>query len=303
MTGSLVVEPTDGAEPWSSLEGGGVASSWADVGSAVGAGDPFQAAFALAAAGLDTLGAVADPFDAVVGSAVGYAIEHVAFLREPLDALAGDPRRITAHAQSWHNAGTELRDVAAGCRQAGAASSEWQGAAGDAHRHALTDHAQRLDAVAGRSEQLAGLLVGTGAAVGTVRALVRDMIADFLAAAVERLLLTTLTAAVSGGVSALAGVGWLVWEAVQLADRIADRIAALLTTLSAAGGAAGRLADDMIDAAARAIDLASAVQHRARVLDEAFAAVPAAEVAEAGKQLTKAEPPGPAAPGQTGTLT
>lgn len=299
MTESLVVQPEQGPEHWSNPEGGGVVSSWADVGKAIGAGgDPFRTSFALAAAGLDTLGLIADPFDAVAGAAAGYLMEHIAILRAPLDALAGDPRRITAQAKSWHNASVELADVAAGCRRAAAGSSAWEGAAGNAQRTALADHARRIDEVAQRAGELAGLLVSTGAAVGTVRAIVRDMIADFIAYALEKFLLWSMGVFVTGGVSAVAAIGSLIYDAVQLANRIADRIAVLLTTLSEAGGLAGRIADGMIDAAERVVTVAPDVHRTATHLDEVYSRVPVAQVTEAGKQFSSAEP----LP-QTGTLT
>ena len=85
------------------LEGAGVVSSWAELAAALTAEqvDPHQVGFAAAGAGLDTLGAVLHPFDALLQAGLGWLVEHVAFLREPLDALAGDPDAVLAQARHW----------------------------------------------------------------------------------------------------------------------------------------------------------------------------------------------------------
>lgn len=302
MSSPLVVEPQPGAEPWNNPEGAGVVSSWVDLSTAVGGGDPFPIAFAAAGAGLDTLGAIADPFGAVASSAVGYAIEHVGFLREPLDALAGDPVQITAQAHTWHRVGVELAAVAETHRQQIPAGPAWEGAAGEAYRGAAAEHTAQLDAVARSCTELAELVVTTGAAVGTVRALIRDLIADFLASALERLLLAAATAALSGSTSVLAALGWVVWDAVLLAARIADRISALLTSLAAAGGRVGRIAAGMLDAADRVGRAAPHVHRAAQAAQGGVDRVPAEQIVEAGKKFSGAssipqEPAGPAADG------
>ena len=109
---TLVAEP-DAEIP--ALEGTGVTSSWADFGEAVTEEQPdgLTIAFAAAGAGLDTLGAITDPFDEVLSSAAGWLIEHVWFLREPLDALAGDPQQVIAQARTWSNIAAELHGIAA----------------------------------------------------------------------------------------------------------------------------------------------------------------------------------------------
>src|SRR5690606_41981378 len=90
------------AQPWDDLAGAGVASSWADLHAAASADDvdPLQVTYAAAAAGLDTLGAITDPLDALLTAGVGWLIEHGRFLHEPLDAPAGDPAQITAQART-----------------------------------------------------------------------------------------------------------------------------------------------------------------------------------------------------------
>lgn len=51
--------------------------------------------------GLDALGFVANPLGALASAGVGWLIEQLDFLREPLDDLAGDPGAIMGVAAVW----------------------------------------------------------------------------------------------------------------------------------------------------------------------------------------------------------
>jgi hypothetical protein len=63
------------------------------------------------ATGLSLIGAIMDPLQAVFAAGVGWLMEHVSFLREPLDKLMGDPHAIDGHAQSWHNIEQRIYDA------------------------------------------------------------------------------------------------------------------------------------------------------------------------------------------------
>jgi hypothetical protein len=280
---TLVAEPEDAAgEPLTSLEGAGVASSWADVAEAVGADEPdgVEIAFVAAGAGLDTLGAIADPFDAIMSSAAGWLIEHVWFLREPLDALAGDPDQVVAQAQTWSNVAGALRCVATDHAAAGVYG--WSGPAGMAYRGAVGDYARAVNDVAGQADQLANLVLGTGAAVGTVRALIRDLIADFLSRVLRRAIAALATAPVTLGGSTAAAIGVIALEAYRLACHLAERISRLLDVLSDAGSTAGRLVESMRH-------VVTELRATAPYMQESLEPIPAGEVVEAGKQFSGAE--------------
>ena len=64
-----------------------------------------------AVVGLSALGAVMDPFQAIFAAGVGWLMEHVEFLREPLDSLAGDPKELEGHAASWRKLQTRTYDA------------------------------------------------------------------------------------------------------------------------------------------------------------------------------------------------
>src|SRR5262245_24299044 len=54
---------------------------------------------ALSAVGVvtDTIGFAIDPLGSVLTAGVGWLLEHISFLREPLDALLGNPDEINAN--------------------------------------------------------------------------------------------------------------------------------------------------------------------------------------------------------------
>ena len=272
---SLVAE----REPTSDLEGAGVVSSWADLADAMEkpAPDGMEIAWAAAGAGLDTLGAIADPFDALMSSSIGWLIEHVWFLREPLDALAGDPLQVTAQAQTWSNIAAELRAVAAD--HTAAQVTGWAGPAGEAFRGAMDRYTGAVIDVAGKADQLAQLVLGSGAAVGTVRALVRDLIADFLIWVARTALAALAAATVTLAVSTAAAITAVALEGYRLARAIAERISRLLDALSHAAITAGALVAGMGHTAADA-------RAGAHYMQDPLGQVPAAEVAEAGKQFS-----------------
>ncbi|MCU1660885.1 MAG: hypothetical protein JWR58_950, partial [Pseudonocardia sp.] len=277
---TLVAEPEDAAgEPLTSLEGAGVASSWADVAEAVGADEPdgLEIAFAVAGAGLDTLGAIADPFDAVMSSGAGWLIEHVWFLREPLDALAGDPEQVVAQAQTWSNVAGALRSVATD--QAASGVYGWSGPAGTAYHGAVGDYARAVHDVAGQAHQLANLVLGTGAAVGTVRALIRDLIADFLTWVARMAIAALATAPITMAASTAAAIAAIALEAYRLACHLAERISRLLDMLSDAGGTAGRLVESMRHVVTELRATAPYMQH-------SLEPVPVGVAVEVGKQFS-----------------
>jgi hypothetical protein len=290
MTGSLVVEPQDeDAEPLN-WEGAGAASSWADLNDAVSADqvDPFEVTFAAAAAGLDTLGAVLNPLDALFEAGVGWLIEHVWFLHEPLDALAGDPTQITAQAQTWHNVAAELGQLAADYRVETGALPAWDGAAAEAYRETVRGFTAALDRTAADAERLSGLILVTGAGVGTVRALIRDTIAKFLGAVLQDALAALAFAVVTAGGSVGTLILTVVVRAIDVADNIARRVSDLLDALSAAGGTAGRLGDAMRDTAAQVSAAAPGLRAAGEGIEQSVDDLHAGKLIESGKQLSGA---------------
>jgi hypothetical protein len=70
---------------------------------AISSGDWIEVGIDTASTSLDTLNYVSNPAGALLSCGVGWLIEHVEILSEPLDWLAGSPDAITAHARTWGN--------------------------------------------------------------------------------------------------------------------------------------------------------------------------------------------------------
>jgi hypothetical protein len=284
----LVVAPeNEDAQPLDNFEGAGVVSSWADLNAAISADqvDPVQVAYTAAGAGLDTLGAIDEPLDSLLSAGVGWLIEHVWFLHEPLDALAGDPTQITAQAQTWHNVGGELAAVAQDHRGAAAALGAWEGVAGDGYRGAVDRFGGALEGAAQNATELADLILTTGSQAGTVRALIRDWIAGWVSDAIQTVVLYGAAALVTAGGAAGAGAVQLILRAVDLAYTIARQLQKLLDAMTLAGGMAAQVsgAIQQTSAAVRA------AMPTVTDINQAAEELRADAVIENGKQLTAAE--------------
>jgi hypothetical protein len=291
----LVVAPeNEDAQPLDNFEGAGFVSSWADLYSAVSADDvdPVQVAYTALGAGLDTLGAIEDPFDSLLSAGIGWFIEHVWFLHEPLDALAGDPTQISAQAQTWHNVGRELAAVAQDHRSAAAALGAWEGMAGDGYRGAVDRFSGALDQTGRDATQLADLILTTGAQVGTVRALIRDAIADFLGTVVKMVIPALVGTVVSAGGTLAAVTVRLVFMAIDLAESISRTIRKLLDAMTLAGGMAAQVSGAIQQTAGAVQETTRAIQAARPTIEKINGVaedIKAGEATELGKQLTAAE--------------
>ncbi|MER7082081.1 hypothetical protein SAMN02982929_02970 [Saccharopolyspora kobensis] len=202
----LVTQPQDSSEWYTGI---GIVEAVADVGAAIESGDWAQIGYAILGTGLEVLSAILDPIGTTVAWAVGWLIEYVQPLTDILDWLAGNADAVAAHAQTWRNVGDSLQTTA-DALQADVArdTAGWTGAAADAYRARL---ATTTELIRAQSEAAKGLASGTeisGMLVGTIREVVRDLIAD----CVGRL--------VSWAIEAMTGVGIAV-VAVQATARIA----------------------------------------------------------------------------------
>jgi hypothetical protein len=235
------------------FEGAGLVSDVADlvrVGAKADDGPGFapsrisgpQATIALGGAGLSALAAQGNPIETLAEAGLGWLIEHVDFLREPLDQLAGDPNEIKAHAQTWHNVGRELGLIADEQERELGGLGAWQGVAADAYRLAAGRQLDVLRRNAGSAEELAGEILSNAATVAAVRSVVRDMIVDFVTKLTEWAIGALATAPATAGASIAAVIAGAVTSAVRTAERIATLVAKLLEHLAEAGAKLGKLA-------------------------------------------------------------
>jgi hypothetical protein len=221
------------ADSWS--EGAGVVSSWHDVWNAADEGNVAAFDWSLGGATLDTLGVVMDPLGELAGAGVGWLIEHVSFLHEPLDALAGDPIRIEDEARTWEAVAVRLQEVGNRHVSGLVAVHDWRGAAADAYRESAQAVAFALDRTSDRADEAASVVLESGVTVATVRALVRDMVAGFVGDLIAAAITSGLASVFTAGGSVAGFVAWTVAYAAKTAAAITDVIATLVERLGGAG--------------------------------------------------------------------
>jgi uncharacterized protein YukE len=195
---------------------------------AISSGDWIEVGIDTASASLDTLNYVSNPAGELLSYGVGWLMEHVEVLSEPLDWLAGSPDAITAHAQTWGN----VADAVSAARQdyAHAVSADlitWQGAAAGAYRaHAQgSDHLLEAMAIAADGIRVAVTL--SGLIVAAVREQIRKMITELVGYLIEYA--TELLA--SGGLAAPVVAEQAMTLIAQWATKIAELLLKLVHTI------------------------------------------------------------------------
>jgi uncharacterized protein YukE len=168
-------------------EGAGIFESACGLVDGITHGDWLGAGGNAVATGLSLIGAVMDPLQAVFAAGVGWLMEHVSFLREPLDKLMGDPHAIDGHAQSWHNIEQRIYDaVDFFVDQVNRTTTTWAAESAEAYRRRARDHAQSVQALGKIADGMSKATTTVGAMVGVMRNTIRDIIAEVVGACISK---------------------------------------------------------------------------------------------------------------------
>ena len=168
-------------------EGAGVLESAMGIKDGIAEVDGFSIGANAVALGLGSVGAIMDPFQAVFAAGVGWLMEHVSILREPLDWLAGDPKEIEGHAMTWRNVGGRIFEATDYfVDEVNRSTASWSSQAAAAYRVRAKGHAEQVQALGEITETMAEMTLIAGALVGVVRNTVRDLIAEVIGAAVSK---------------------------------------------------------------------------------------------------------------------
>ncbi|MEV0700418.1 WXG100 family type VII secretion target [Saccharopolyspora sp. NPDC050389] len=194
----LIAQPQDSSSWYTGI---GIVEAISDVSAAIESGSWAEIGYSVLGAGLEVLSAVLDPIGTGVPWLVGWLIEFVQPLTDILDWLAGNADAVAAHAQTWRNVGESLRSTADAMQaDVNRDTAGWTGATADAYRSRLGATAELIRA---QSQAAGALAEGTetaGMVVGTIREVVRDLIAD----CVGRLVSWAIEAATGVGIAAVA---------------------------------------------------------------------------------------------------
>lgn len=199
--------------------------------------------------GLSAIGAVMDPFQAIFAAGVGWLMEHVSFLREPLDWLCGDPKEIEGHATTWRNIGRRI-DFAASryAQEVNASTINWTALAADAYRDRASRHVGDLQSLGAIGEGVAKLTLIAGAMVGVVRNTIRDVVAEVVGAAVSKAVQAVLVVTLP---KVIAEIGVLVAECstriMNLLKRLVDSVSRLTGDIRVLSGLLDRISASLQD--------------------------------------------------------
>ncbi|HEX7657931.1 MAG TPA: hypothetical protein VF444_00520 [Pseudonocardiaceae bacterium] len=224
----------------SDTSGAGVADSWHGVATTI---DELKSAHGAQVAalsvelGISVVGAVADtiafaidPFAKLISAGLGWLIEHISFLKAPLDQLLGNPQGVQALAEALHKTAEHLRNAASDMGDSLKKTiTQWTGVTADTFQKSATDLQGQIDNT-GHAVDVAGYLMDTtGAVIAAVRNLVRDMITTVLGDIIATVLLGLALAPITFGASLVAAVGKAVVDAVRTVTRAMKVLKAVVT--------------------------------------------------------------------------
>ncbi|MEV6827173.1 hypothetical protein [Amycolatopsis sp. NPDC051102] len=227
-----------------STTGAGVFDSWKQVGDSIGkvqtehGGDLAAVSVELGinviSAVLDTVAFAMDPLAKLIAAGLGWLIEHVSFLKWPLDQVAGNPSEVTKVANELHKIGESLRNTGDELdKTLQATITHWQGKGYDSFLKSINDRKGWIDANA-KAADVAGYMVETtGALIGAVRSLLRDIITTILGDIISTMLIALALAIPTFGASIAVGV-------TKCVATVSVQVAAMMAKLAKVVAYAGR---------------------------------------------------------------
>jgi hypothetical protein len=190
--------------------------------------DAFALAMDGVSVGLDVLSMAMNPLGELVKAGVGWLMESVDFIREPLELLTGNPDLVMEAAQTWNNIATELEAVAGDYQGALSSTSGWDGDAAIAYKRLAMAYTAGLHDVAAQAKESARWITTGGMVVATARAIIFDIIATFISDVITRALLALASSWFTLGGSLAAFTASVFAEAALIMAKIQKKIGKLL---------------------------------------------------------------------------
>lgn len=165
----------------SALDGAGMAQDLWDAGNKFSEGKIFEGFGNLVGAGMDVSGFVQDPMAALVSMGMGWLMEHVSFLKEPLDMLTGDQQSLDVMVKTWEGVSNHIEE--ASTELAGyvkADSALWVGEGTESYRAFATNLGDMYSGVAGGAKAVSIAIDTCKSVLNIARAIVRGLIGDFV---------------------------------------------------------------------------------------------------------------------------
>lgn len=231
MSNPLIEGPTATSALHGTKVVGGLAKT-ATAYSAAFTAEPFSyldAGVATVTTGLDVLSFVANPFKHLLQAGVGWLFEHISFLREPLDWVAGNPQAIEGLALTWNNISMEMSTAADEWAAELKTVEDWDGADATAYRNAAAGFEQVLRASAEAAATTANGVNIAGVAVGILRTIFLEIISNFIAEAVMWALSALATAGFTFGATLAAAIARIVSKAVSVFANLVGKLGQLMS--------------------------------------------------------------------------
>jgi hypothetical protein len=242
-----------GAEPGPDLEGAGLFSDAATTVQGFGSGNVASGAMGAASTALDTLGMAMDPLGSLASAGIGWLIEHVKFLHDGLDKLAGNPGEIRKMSAEWKKIAEDLENSAKEFSgKAKSLGSTWTSSAGAAYQQTAANYTGLLTGTAGSATGASSAMTTAAVLVGTERGIIRDLIATFVEELIRGAAIALGTSEVTLGASVAGFITEAVYRATALARKIATRIGKLLEELGKLASKLGHSGGKLGEAAAKA---------------------------------------------------
>jgi uncharacterized protein YukE len=199
----------------------------------LGEGDVSELGLNAAALGLDALGVFMDPVGALATAGIGWLIEHLSFLREPLDLLAGNGDKIKAAVATWNQVSVVIARIAQEQDNAVQTQvSSWQEGAAERFRSSQKQLAAEITAVS-RSCAVVGEQIATaGTITAAVRGMLRDLVAMFIYEVIRNAVIALASSYVSLGSSIAAFSAWAVGRGAVVLGKITQQIAKLMKVIT-----------------------------------------------------------------------
>ncbi|MFD4643873.1 hypothetical protein ACFWN2_41650 [Lentzea sp. NPDC058436] len=185
----------------------------------------------LAGFGMDLLGFVTNPLGSLLSAGIGWLIEHIAFLKEGLDVLAGDPDAVNAMATTWSNIAKRMQETADKYSSTLNTLSAAQGPAVEGYRKAVQDFSNVVAGGASHATSAAQAMTVAASAVGVVRGAVRDAIASFISNTIIKFAAATALAPITFGASEAAFIADTVAQGAITAGKNAKKISKVVKQL------------------------------------------------------------------------
>ncbi|MFC3450320.1 hypothetical protein [Amycolatopsis speibonae] len=145
-------------------------------------GDWTEGLLSLAGAVPDIVEVIKNPLETLMSWGFGWIIEHVDFLKEPLDWVSGDQDALDLEVQKWLEVGKYVKTTAETLTdEVQKNCMDWSGAAADAYRAYVQKQLNGYREIV-RLAELAGNIINVCKTVlSVVRTIIRDLITDTLA--------------------------------------------------------------------------------------------------------------------------